>query len=85
MRHRPAKAIPVAIDPIRLILSDAAYAIWAEAKHPHVPDVAAVQKIVETMSPVERKATLSRAETMAVYGNAITEAIREKEIPAKLR
>ena len=85
MRHRPAKSIPVAIDPMRLVLSDAAYAIWAEAKHPHVPDVAAVQKIVAIMSAAERKATLSRAETMAVYGNAVTEAILEKEIPAKLR
>ena len=85
MRHRPAKSIPVAIDPMRLVLSDAAYAIWAEAKHPHVPDVAAVQKIVAIMSIAERKATLSRAETMAVYGNAVTEAILEKEIPTKLR
>jgi hypothetical protein len=83
MQYRPAKAIPRAIDPMRLVLSDAMYAIWAEAKHPHVPDVAAVQKIVEAMSTEERMATLSRAETMAVYGNAVTEVI-QRQIPAKL-
>src|SRR5947209_7306866 len=83
LRSRPAKAIPVAIDPMRLILSDAAYAIWAEAKHPHVPDVAMVQRILATLSPSELRATLSRAETMAVYGNVVIEAIREKQIPAR--
>ena len=76
MRYRPGKAIPQAIDPMKLILSDAAYAIWAEAKHPHVPDAAAVQKVLQAMSPAELQSTLSRAQTMAVYGNAVTEAIQ---------
>jgi hypothetical protein len=38
---------------------------------------------VEAMSTEERMATLSRAETMAVYGNAVTEVI-QRQIPAKL-
>jgi hypothetical protein len=80
LRYRAARQIPVAIDPMRLILSDAAYTIWAEAKHPHVPDVAAVQKIVATMSPAELESTLTRAQTLTAYGHTVTEAIRDRSV-----
>jgi hypothetical protein len=64
---------------MNMILSVPAYSIWAEAKHAHLPDVAAVQKTVEIMSPADLQATLSRAETIATYGNVVTEAIRERK------
>jgi hypothetical protein len=75
IRYRPAHPPFLAIDPMALILSGRAYRIWLELHHPHVPKVADIQAILQTMTPEERNAALSRARTVAQYGKAVEEAI----------
>jgi hypothetical protein len=70
-----AKNTFVAIDPMSMILSPAAYRIWLEKKHPHVPKVAEIQEVFRSMPRGERKAALNRARTVANYGKTVYEAV----------
>ncbi len=64
-----------AIDPMALVLSPAAYRIWWEKHHPHVPKVAEIQEVIRSMSPDERRAALDRARMLAAYGKVMEEAL----------
>jgi hypothetical protein len=76
LRHRAALLpIPEAIDPMALILSNAAYLIWAEAHHPHVPDIAEVQKTLLAVSTAELKGIFARAQTMTNHGKMVADAV----------
>jgi hypothetical protein len=80
LRYRQAQPLPgEAIDPMRLILSDAAYLVWTEMHHPHVPDVAEVEKVLQGIAPAELRATLARAQAFAAYGDMVATAIRRNE------
>lgn len=65
----------VAIDPMSMILSAAAYKFWLEKKHPHVPKVSEIQEVLRSMTPGEQKAALNRARRLMGYGKAVEEAI----------
>jgi hypothetical protein len=65
-----------AVDPMSLILSPSAYRIWVEKVHPHVLKTAEVQAVLQTLTPEEQNAALSKARTLSQYGNAVEEAMR---------
>ncbi|MFL6259692.1 MAG: hypothetical protein ACJ76Y_08275 [Thermoanaerobaculia bacterium] len=64
-----------AIDPMSLILSERAYRIWVEQHHPHVPKVANVRAVLQTLTPEEQSAALARAKVMIEYGTAVEKAL----------
>jgi hypothetical protein len=66
----------VAMDPMSMILSGAAYKIWLERKHPHVPKVSEIQEVFRSMAPSEQKTALARARRLAGYGKAVDEAVQ---------
>ncbi len=65
--------MPVAIDPMALILSEKEYVRWVEGKHPHVPKAAEIETFFETMPPEERRASISRAQDLVACGKAVQE------------
>lgn len=65
-----------AVDPMSLILSPSAYRIWVEKVHPHVLKTAEVQAVLQTLTPDEQNAALSKARTLAQYGNAVEDAMK---------
>jgi hypothetical protein len=65
------------IDPMALILSEKAYRIWVEQHHPHVPKVADVRAVLQTLTPEEQSAALARAKVMIEYGTKVQEALGE--------
>jgi hypothetical protein len=60
--------MPVAIDPMALILPGKAYLMWIEKRHPHTPKVAEIREVMATLS--HRKQTLALARARTVTGNA---------------
>jgi hypothetical protein len=76
--------VEVAIDPMALLLSGKAYAIWSELHHPHEPRVADVVPAISAMSPQAREATLRRATVMARYGQTVRAAIEQVSQTAEL-
>lgn len=49
----------VAIHPMAMIHSNAAWLCWIEWKHPHEPKAAEIAETLRSMTPEEQKATLS--------------------------
>lgn len=65
-----------AIDPLSLIFPPGVYArIIVEWKHPHVPRVEELQKVVRTLAREDREMALSRAQSMKAYAVAVEEAL----------
>jgi hypothetical protein len=64
------KGLPVAIDPMALILEGKALDIWYEIHHPHEPKVAEIQQVLRSMTPEEQKEALNRARTLENYAKA---------------
>lgn len=75
MGNIPAASNGRAIDPMALVLSGPAYVRWAEAKHPHVPNVALIEAALRALSSEEQAAALGRARAMADYGKAVDAAV----------
>jgi hypothetical protein len=75
LRRRVAKRLPIAVDPMALILSDKAYQVWVEAHHPHEPKVAEIQAALRLATSEEKQDTLSRARTIVAYGKTVEDAI----------
>jgi hypothetical protein len=65
-----------AVDPMSLILSPSAYRIWVEKVHPHVLKATEVQAVLQTLTPEEQNAALSKARSLSQYGNAVEDAMR---------
>ncbi|MFT3926544.1 MAG: hypothetical protein QM778_28625 [Myxococcales bacterium] len=63
--------VPAAIDPMRLVLSEKAYELWVEARHPHVPSQPDLARFLGTLSLTERGQTLARAQQMSDYATAV--------------
>jgi hypothetical protein len=75
LQSRPAKHISgQAIDPMYLVLSPAAYLIWVELHHPHVPDVENVAALLRKLAPEEQRAALARARAIGDAAKAVIEA-----------
>jgi hypothetical protein len=75
LRYQPRQHIwAAAVDPMSLILSDAAYLIWAEMHNPHVPDVADVANALRAMAPEQRSFAIARARVLGEYARTILEA-----------
>ena len=72
------KFLLAAVDPMAMILSNKAYIIWVELKHPHEPSIGAIQAALKTMTPQERRSTIARAKELAAYGKAFEEAAAAK-------
>jgi hypothetical protein len=68
--------LAMAIDPMALFLSGAAYLRWEQIHHPHVPTVAEMREGFACLSPEQKKAALQRAKVMAEYSAAIQEALK---------
>ena len=68
--------VRAAIDPMSLILSEKAYLIWVELKHPHVPNVAEVQKVLQNATAEEKSTMLNRAQTVAAHGRVVEQALQ---------
>jgi hypothetical protein len=64
----------LAIDPMALVLSEKAYLIYVELKHPHVPAVDTVRQVMQRVSADERRLAVAQAKSLADYGHAVTEA-----------
>jgi hypothetical protein len=73
--HEPDPLFGLTVDPMYLILSGKAYLIWVEMKHPHVPKVAEIEKILRTMSREEQNAALARAKAITEYSGLVEAAI----------
>ena len=73
--HEPDPLFGLTVDPMYLILSGKAYLIWVEMKHPHVPKVAEVEKILRTMSREEQNAALARAKAITEYSSVVEAAM----------
>lgn len=65
----------VAIDPMSMILSGAAYDAWIEKNHPRIPTVSEIREALQSIAPREQKASLNRAKTFVSYGKAVEEAM----------
>jgi hypothetical protein len=78
LRYKPSSRVisGVAVDPISLILSGAAYIVWAEAHNPHVPDVADIAAALRSMPSQERTFAIARARLLGDYANAVLEAAK---------
>lgn len=78
LRYKPSSRLvsAVAVDPMSLILSGAAYVVWAEAHNPHVPDVADIAAALRSLPAQERTSTIARARLLGAYANAVLEAAR---------
>jgi hypothetical protein len=78
LRYKPSSRVisGVAVDPISLILSGAAYLVWAEAHNPHVPDVADIAAALRSMPSQERIFAIARARLLGDYANAVLEAAK---------
>ena len=68
--------VSAAIDPMSMILSEKAYLIWVELKHPHVPSVSEVQKALQNATAEEKSTMLHRAQTVAAHAKAVEQALR---------
>jgi hypothetical protein len=77
--------VEVAIDPMALLLSGRAYAVWSELHHAHEPRVADVLPAILEMSPEAREATLRRATVLARYGQTLRAAIEHVSQSAEPR
>jgi hypothetical protein len=75
LRSRPGHEMPVAIDPMALILSGKAYLMWIEKHHPHTPKVAEIREVMATLSHREQTLALARARTVTGYADAVQRAI----------
>lgn len=65
-----------AIDPLALIFPPEVYArIIVEWKHPHVPRVEELQRVVRTLAREDLGAALARAQSMKAYAAAVEEAL----------
>ncbi len=64
----------VAIDPMALVLSEKAYLIYVELKHPHVPAVDAIKQTMQKLSADDKKLALAQAKSLADYGQAVLQA-----------
>ncbi|MEJ0018558.1 MAG: hypothetical protein WDN25_18760 [Acetobacteraceae bacterium] len=64
----------VAIDPMALVLSDKAYLIYVELKHPHVPALDAVKQTMQRLSADDRRLAVAQAKSLAEYGRAVLDA-----------
>jgi hypothetical protein len=75
LRYQPARRVSgVAVDPMSLILSETAYLIWAEAHHPHVPQVADIAAVLRAMPAEQRTFAIARARVLGEYAKAVLEA-----------
>jgi hypothetical protein len=73
----PPRLSGLAIDPMALILSGAAYLIWVEQHHPNEPPAVGVEAALRAMAPQEREAAMSKARMMAAYAKAVEVAIEK--------
>jgi hypothetical protein len=64
----------VAIDPMALVLSEKAYLIYVEMKHPHEPALDAVRQMVKRLSADDKRVAIAQAKSLAEYGRAVLEA-----------
>ena len=67
----------VAIDPLALLLSSAAYQRIIEKVHPHVPKVADIAAALEGASKADLEATASRADALAEYARSVKAAVKQ--------
>ncbi len=65
----------VAIDPWALLLPSEVYQKWVEGKHPHVPSLAEVQRVVRAMPARQRSAMLARAKEIMADCEMVQEAV----------
>jgi len=68
-----------AIDPVALFLSERAYLIYVEMKHPHEPLVDTLAKVAKEMTPAERKAVLANVRGFTELANAVSGAVQQSE------
>jgi hypothetical protein len=65
-----------AIDPLFLFFPENIAVILAEARHPHIPSVADIQKALHGQSHEQLKAIASRAQVLASFAAATQEALK---------
>ncbi len=68
-----------AIDPVALLLSERAYLIYVEMKHPHEPITETLAKVAKELTPAERKAVLSSVREFTEIANAVSSAVQQAE------
>lgn len=73
----------VAIDPVALLLSEKAYLIYVEMKHPHEPLTETFAKVAKQMTVADRKAVLANVRALTELANAVSAAVQQAEKSAK--
>jgi hypothetical protein len=71
--------IPVAIDPIALILPGKWYLIWLEIHHPRQPVTESLGKLFARMKPDDRSEVLQNARRLSSYCEVVEEAARHAD------
>ncbi len=68
-----------AIDPVAMLLSERAYLIYVEMKHPHEPITETLAKVAKELTPAERKAVLTSVRGFTEIANAVSSAVQQAE------
>lgn len=75
--NKPNIPIPVAVDPLSLLLPEHIYVKIIEWLHPHVPSVEAVERAVAMMSAEDKAYTLSRVKQVKEYVDAVEKVVEK--------
>ena len=75
-QHKPS--LPVAIDPVALVLQGKWYDMWVNLHHPNDPAFVAISHVLEEMSPADRQAVLTRATQLATFATEVKKAASAK-------
>jgi hypothetical protein len=73
-RSTTMERIPVAIDPVALLLPTRLYLIWVELHHPNTPFAASLAKALEKATPEERATVARQAEAVQTAAEAVRKA-----------
>lgn len=66
----------VAIDPMKLLLTDSAYLMWIKGHYPHTPSGKEIEQFVASLTAEEKKASTKRAAKIEVLASAVIKAAR---------
>jgi len=66
----------VAIDPMKLLLTDSAYLKWVEGHNPHTPSGKEIEQFVGRLSVEDKTASAKRATEIEALARVVIEAAK---------
>jgi hypothetical protein len=75
--NKPNFTVPVAIDPLAVLLPDHIYVKIIEWLDPHEPLIKVIERAVAEMTPTDKEFTLNRVKYVTEYAEAVAKAVRK--------